>query len=86
MQLILIETFWDLHKFKLKERYYIDDKGLKQGNYELYHMNGIINEINIYKDNNKQSSNRLLFENGQEYLGDEESFHNNFYSSGNSKH
>jgi len=23
MQLILTETFWDLHRFKLKERYYI---------------------------------------------------------------
>ena len=38
MQLILTETFWDLHRFKLKERYYVDDKGLKQGNYELYHI------------------------------------------------
>ena len=36
----LIETYYNEDKTKVKERYYIDENGLRQGMYESFYENG----------------------------------------------
>ena len=46
----LIETYYDEAKTKVKERYYIDENGLRQGMYESFYENGNNGIRCTYKD------------------------------------
>jgi antitoxin component YwqK of YwqJK toxin-antitoxin module len=61
----LIETFYDKAKTIIKERYYIDENGFRQGMYEEFYENGKLKTKCTFKDDKMESLSDHFYKNDQ---------------------
>ena len=65
------------------EHYYVDENGLKQGQYKRYYITGQLEKVGVYKDGKLNGSFKIYRENGQLMV---ESVFKNGYGNGHFKY
>ena len=64
-ELRLVETFYDTDKTQIKERYYVDKNGLRQGMYQQFYSNGTIATECNYKDDCQHGLTECFYGDGR---------------------
>lgn len=63
-----IKTYYDKEKKHVKEIYTVDEKGVKQGDFESYYLNGQVEVHCFFADGKKHGRFTKFWDNGQTML------------------